>query len=283
MPILNCIRAVVLSTLFCAWTVSAATLVSPNLTGTWTGTAKGNDYHEHNDPMDTTPAVEKVSGTFNCTFAHVGDDLTVNAQVQGGSESFSMTLTGKAGDFALWATGTNLTSDGITDSVFMSGHFAPKGDKLIGNFIFSHSGNITYISYTFKKSAGAALTRSAIVPDTASAASRDNTDPPFNITGKATGKFYNFGTNAKAGSYKAIMSGMITPIDHTATLNFADGVGLSFSTTENNADKFLTLSGTGGSESIVLFGKSGNTSATGTGWIYGATRVVEFKFSIKKQ
>jgi len=283
MSISHCIRAVVLSTLFCVWTASAATLVSPNLTGTWTGTAKGNDYHEQNGSMDTTPSVEKVSGTFNCTFTHIGDDLTVIAQVQGGSDSFSMTLTGKAGDFALWATGTNLTSDGITDQVFMSGHFAPKGDKLIGTMLFFHTGNFTNIAYTFKKSPGAALTRAALVADIGAAASRDNTDPPFNITGKATGKFYNFGTNAKAGSYKATLTGNIAPVDHTATFNFADGVGLSFTATENDANKFLLFSGAGGSENIILVGKSGNSSATGTGWIYGATRVVEFKFSIKKQ
>lgn len=264
----------------------AASHVSPNLSGTWAGTARGSDYHE-NDNSGTSgtpqPTVTPASGNFTATFTHVGDDLTINAQAQTDGGAVSFTLTGKAGDFALWATGTQM-SDSHVDQIFMSGRFAPKGDKLIGKMLFFHSGNITFVSYSFKKTASAATApRAVFTADTSNAGARESTDPPFNVGGKVSGKVYTFGTNGKGGSYKADVSGTIAPALGTATLNFADGVGLTFHTSEVDADKYLVFSGTSGSENLMMFGKSSSSAASGTGWIFGATRLVEFKFNIKKQ
>src|SRR5258706_109463 len=95
----------------CAATIHAATSISPNITGSWAGSATGTDYHDQdNGTGGSTPVSGKASGTLTASITQTGADLimalTVGPAKPGTDQkTFTVAFTGKAGDFAYWATG----------------------------------------------------------------------------------------------------------------------------------------------------------------------------------
>jgi len=261
----------------------AATAVSPQLNGDWTGSASGNTYH-HQDSSSTSPLVEPAKATATATIVQAGNDLTIAMQITPtGEAAFAISFAGKAGDFAFWGRGSFIDSGGTVEEVFASGHFTAKGNKIVGNMLFGGN-DITYVGYSLTKTTTAALTRADRALGLISVTASNSTDPPFNVAGKASGKTYTFATNAKAAKYSAAVTGAFVPATSTASFTFAAADGTqTFDTMYGDAEKASAFLGQGGSENIIMFLKTSTSSGSGTGWIFGDTRMVEFKISAKKQ
>jgi hypothetical protein len=260
---------------------------SPNLSGTWSGSAKGFSYSKNMDSSGgTTSKTQPVGGAFAGTIVQTGSDLSIDAIItpssSGAGGPFEIVLLGKAGDFAAWATGVDTHNADTTEQVFLSGHFTAKGDKLVGAIIFYHSHDVTQLAYSLKKTGGLPKSAAGAAPEFAeAAAARAGTDAPFKVTGSANGKSYTFSSNASV-TYKATVSGMIDPSAATVSMTFGDHTYTGFST---DADNSVLMALSDGSENVILFlktPKNGN-SASGNGWIYSSTRMVDMKVAIKKQ
>ena len=290
----NCVGAIIGCMAIGVWVpqAGAATAVSPNISGNWLGTAAGTSYSEQDNSTGGTMAratssgtilkAERASASVAATLVQTGNDLAIDAMLQTQSNStISLHLTGKAGDFALWAAGVDVQAD-HTDQVFLAGQFDSKSKKIVANMVFYHNRDVTSVVVSLKRSPSTTLSRATAGEDGAGeAAGRADDELPFTVAGSAVGKSFTFSTNAKAAKFKSTLSGAFAPAQKTAVITFASN-GEIYSVTETNGGKGLVLSGTSGSDNILLFGTSGKSSAAGTGWIYSDTQLAIFKWNVKK-
>ncbi|HLX61159.1 MAG TPA: hypothetical protein VKX17_07740 [Planctomycetota bacterium] len=269
---------------------------SPNITGTWAGSATGTEYRDQTDSTGgTTPVKDKASGNATASITQTGTDLSFSLTVvstnhSGSSQTFVVPFTGKVGDFAFWATGVRpaLGESDPAAQCFISGHFDAKPSKITGNFILYSSSQVVNVGYSLKKTSSTPTARdTALALAFPTGSPRDDTTP-FNIAGSSTGKAFDFSTSAKALSVKSTITGTIDPVAKTATITVVNGANSqTFNVSEVNGGKAFVNSGSGGSETLIFFGVgsgSGNgTGAAGIGWRYSDTGMTEFKYSVKRQ
>ncbi|HLX61160.1 MAG TPA: hypothetical protein VKX17_07745 [Planctomycetota bacterium] len=277
----------IMGTIFfvCAPSTHAATSVSPNITGSWAGSAMGTDYkNQDNGTGGTTPFSEKVAGTATASITQTGNDLiftvTITASSKGGTpDTFTIPFTGKVGDFAFWSTGAGPDT---AQQVFASGHFDKKPSKITGNMIFYRDNNLANFAYTLKKTSSTPTVRAAPVYAFPDAGTRGD-NVPVNIVGSSTGKTFDFSTSAKAVTVKSTVNGTINP-DNTATITVVTGSNSeTFNETEIGGGKGFVETGTGGSDNLLLFGVKTGSGGAGIGWIYNDGGMTEFKWSVTKQ
>ncbi|HEY3324384.1 MAG TPA: hypothetical protein VGP72_28290 [Planctomycetota bacterium] len=265
----------------------SATSVSPNISGTWTGSAAGRGYKVEVDQNgNQTNMVETVSATLSVNAVQSGTDLTLDVQVTTANDGTNLvTFTGKAGDFALWATAVQTNQDS-TEQIFLSGIYASRGDKITGTIVIYKDQHAAQLSFKLTKSV-AKLSRAAGAARAAqsipTATSRQ--DGPFNVAGKVSGSSYTLATNAKAAKYSGTMTGAFADTSATLTVTAADGT-LTYDVTQTGTDGAIVLFGSGGlggSESFVAFLKTSNNAGVGTAWVFSQTRLVQVKLTAKKQ
>ena len=287
------IAAVVL--FVCAPSAHAAAKPSPNITGTWTGSATGTEYKDQDNGTGGSSSVtNRAAGTAVASITQTGTTLiltlTITSMPAKGSGDMPETFTvpfsaGSVGDFAFWATGVAPATD--TDSaqqVFASGHFDAKPSKITGNMIFYRDHHVTDVAYMLKKTSSTAMARDAAQAFTLLESSPRDDTTPFNIAGSSTGKSFNFTTSAKAVSVKSTITGTIDPVGKTATITNKIGANSeTFNETEIDGGNGFVFTGTSGSDNLVLFGLGNKTGGAGIGWIYNDTGMTEFKWSVKKQ
>lgn len=270
--------------ILCLAMLSSVAAFATDISGEWSGSAKGLSYHkQQNGDMGSENKVEQATGNLKATITQTGSILNIVMEISpSGDVPFTVELIGNVGNLACWGVGQYLRTDGL-DRFFISGHFTAKADKIVGSIIVYSDHEVIPLTYSMKKSAGAKIYPSEPA-STARATPRADDVTPFNVSGTVAGKNYVLSGSAKPGAFTGTVTGTIDPVAKTATFKVtAGGSDETFTVSQIDGGKGLAFTGDGQSESIMLAGPVGKDSASGTGWIYSATRMAEFKFKIKKQ
>ncbi len=277
----------------CMPSEQAAPKPSPNIAGSWVGTAKGTEYFFKNVNGTVLSLDEKFAGTVTSTITQTGNDLTFTVTITStppkssgqAPETFTVPFTGKVGDFAFWATGMKPAGVNPAENVFSSGHFDTKPSKITGNMIFYRTDVVINLTYALKKSPSSIMVRD----EPLASAFSSNAEPrdartTFNITGSSTGKAYTFSTSNKPVPVKSTFTGTVDTTTGTVMVTVVTGSNSEmFTETETFGGKGFVDAGASGSDNRLLFGLESKTGSSGIGWGYNDSGMSEFKFKVKKE
>lgn len=273
----------VLCTLFCG------SAYCGDITGEWFGTIKGTSYHKDDNSGGTDQTgdtgssnrVERISATVTAKILATGSGLVIDTEIVTPEDKITFNFNGNVGNLAYWAQGVRQRDDGV-ETAFMSGHFTAKADKIVGSLVTYTNREVNITTYSLKKKSTATakiLRADLTTPQT----KEGDSDAPFKVVGTAQGKIFQLTGTSKAAAFKGTITGDLTPATKTATFKFSDGVTEeSFDVQQFEGGKAVVFTGMSTTETIFLPGPVGKESASGTGWVFGPSRMAEFKFKIQK-
>ena len=120
-------------------TVTAVSGGSSDLSGTWTGTLKANDFNQ------TTPSVKGEKDTVTLTIVQSAAELTATVAISGKTTEVIQTL-GQVGNTNLWLSGS-----GADASIGISGHVDKKGATIKGLMILYGDDGDAEITFSVKR------------------------------------------------------------------------------------------------------------------------------------
>jgi hypothetical protein len=266
--------------LFWAATAHAgAPASSPDVTGNWTGTVKFTAYN--------SVGKTKVTSALTAELTQSGTGLmgALNFTAPGAAAVHPM-ITGQSGDFVLYGEGTDPGAPQAV-SVFFDGA-CKNGTKITGTLVSLTATTISVGKYTLTKNV-ARLNSGETAATGLPYFGTPRGAGTVVLNGKVSGgKSYLIATTDKPSKFAPAISVSYNIGLGKADVTFDPGLMTqeTFSQTQvSNVTTAASFSGTGGqSEEVLIVATKLNLAkgtASGIGWIFGGTRLVKFKTSVK--